>query len=109
QLKNEISESVKADLQKIAEEEKSKEEEHKTRYSISGNMGVIAYEAVNIESDFAGGVSFGYQFKDRMDLDFGFLYSRHLTQDTAFSFQKFNQYNLTLGLRYGVLPYFIRP
>jgi outer membrane protein W len=108
-MKAEIAESVKSDLQKIAEEEKARQQAAQPRYFLSGGLGFISYEAFNVTSDFAGGVSFGYQFRERMDLELGLLYSKHLTQDSDFTFQKFNQYNLSVGVRYGLLPYFIRP
>ena len=112
ELKAEIAESVKADLNAIKAEEKKKNE-FKSRMIVGASLGTIDYEVGGIESDFAAGVSIGYEFRERMELEGSFNYSEHeafeYTGFNTFSVQDMEQYNFSLGVRYAVLPFFVSP
>ena len=111
-LKSEISESVKADLQAIKDEEKKKSE-FRPRMVVGASLGTIDYEVGGIDSNLATGVSLGYEFRPRMELEGTFNYSEHnafeYTGFNTFSVQDMEQYNFSLGVRYAVLPFFVSP
>lgn len=110
ELKAEIAESVKADLSAMKAEEKKPE--FKKRMVIGAGLGTIDYAVGGIESDFAGNVTVGYEFRERMELEIGFSASEHTAIEFipgGFGIQNMDQYNFTAGVRYSVLPYFISP
>lgn len=110
ELKAEIAESVKADLNALKEAEKKPE--FKKRMVIGAGAGTIDYASGGIESDFAGGFTLGYEFRERMELEAGFTVSEHTAIEYipfGYSIQNMDQYNFSVGMRYSVLPYFVSP
>ena len=107
-MKQEIIEAVRTELQEVNKEEPKPEQ----RYYISGAVGMAEYvDVINVEGNIATGFTFGTEMDSGVVVEAAFHYSNYYIEEYwAYPFFKeLDQYNFSIAAKYNLLKGKIRP
>ena len=80
-----------------------------TQNYVSGTVGVLDYNSVQIETIGSAGVSIGRMFDERWLVDLGFMASRAFVDESIFAFRELEQFNLGASTKFLILKGRVRP
>ncbi|MGE0762034.1 MAG: outer membrane beta-barrel protein [Bdellovibrionales bacterium] len=112
--KKEIIDAIKEEKASVSMEI-PKEEPPRKRYYISGAVGTADYpDASNIEGQGAAGFTVGSELDERVIVEASLMYSNYFMDDYRWVtgqaiFKELDQYNIGLGVKYGLLTGKIKP
>lgn len=107
-IKDEIMEAVRAEMEEIKEEKLPEEQS----YYMSGAVGMAEYADVNnIEGNIATGATLGIEMESGAIVELNFYYSNYYIADywTRPFFKEMDQYNFILAAKYNLFKGKIRP